>query len=114
MRHSAKIAAQAHIQAMANTKPGVGEWQLEGIIEGLFRYCNTSGSAYPSIIGSGENATILHYTVNDDTCDDGEVILIDAGCEYNGYASTLLGLGQLMVSSAKHKQKFTKLYWTHN
>ncbi|MGB2237144.1 MAG: aminopeptidase P N-terminal domain-containing protein, partial [Candidatus Poseidoniaceae archaeon] len=48
MRYSAKIAAQAHIQAMANTKPGVGEWQLEGIIEGLFKYCKTSGSAYPS------------------------------------------------------------------
>ena len=89
MRYSAKIAAQAHIQAMANTRPGVGEWQLEGIIEGLFKYCKTSGSAYPSIIGSGENATILHYTVNDDTCDDGEVILIDAGCEYNGYASDI-------------------------
>ena len=89
MRHSAKIAAQAHIQAMANTKPGVGEWQLEGIIEGLFKYCNTSGIAYPCIIGSGENATILHYTVNDDTCDDGEIILIDAGCEYKGYASDI-------------------------
>lgn len=89
MRHSAKIAAQAHIQAMAHTKPGVGEWQLEGIIEGLFKYCKTSGTAYPCIIGSGENATILHYTVNDDTCDDGEVILIDAGCEYNGYASDI-------------------------
>ena len=89
MRHSAKIAAQAHIQAMANTKPGVGEWQLEGIIEGLFKYCNTSGIAYPCIIGSGENATILHYTVNDDTCDDGEILLIDAGCEYKGYASDI-------------------------
>ena len=89
MRHSAKIAAQAHIQAMANTKPGVGEWQLEGIIEGLFKYCNTSGIAYPCIIGSGENATILHYTVNNDTCDDGEILLIDAGCEYKGYASDI-------------------------
>jgi len=89
MRYSAKIAAQAHIQAMAHTKPGVGEWQLEGIIEGLFKYCKTSGIAYPCIIGSGENATILHYTVNDDTCDDGEVILIDAGCEYKGYASDI-------------------------
>ena len=81
MRHSAKIASQAHIQAMANTKPGVGEWQLEGIIEGVFKYCRTSGIAYPCIIGSGDNATVLHYTVNDDTCEDGEVILIDAGCE---------------------------------
>ena len=89
MRHSAKIASQAHIQAMANTRPGVGEWQLEGIIEGVFKYCKTSGIAYPSIIGSGENATILHYTVNNDTCNDGEVILIDAGCEYKGYASDI-------------------------
>jgi Xaa-Pro aminopeptidase len=89
MRHSAKIASQAHIQAMANTKPGVGEWQLEGIIEGLFKFCRTSGIAYPCIIGSGDNATVLHYTVNDDTCDDGEVLLIDAGCEYKGYASDI-------------------------
>ena len=89
MRHSAKIASQAHIQAMANTKPGVGEWQLEGIIEGLFKYCRSSGIAYPCIIGSGDNATVLHYTVNDDTCEDGEVLLIDAGCEYNGYASDI-------------------------
>ena len=89
MRYSAKIASQAHIQAMANPRPGVGEWQLEGIIEGVFKYCTTSGIAYPSIIGSGENATILHYTVNNDTCNDGEVILIDAGCEYKGYASDI-------------------------
>ena len=89
MRHSAKVASQAHIQAMANTKPGVGEWQLEGIIEGFFKYCKTSGIAYPCIIGSGDNATVLHYNVNNDTCDEGEILLIDAGCEYKGYASDI-------------------------
>ena len=89
MRHSAKVASQAHIQAMANTHVGVGEWQLEGVIEGLFKFARTSGTAYPCIIGSGENATILHYTVNDDVCNDGEIILIDAGCEYRGYASDI-------------------------
>ena len=89
MRYSAKVASQAHIQAMANTKPGVGEWQLEGIIEGVFKYCKSSGIAYPCIIGSGDNATVLHYTVNNDTCDEGEVLLIDAGCEYKGYASDI-------------------------
>ena len=89
MRHSAKIASQAHIQAMANTRPGVGEWQLEGIIEGVFKYCKSSGIAYPCIIGSGDNATILHYTVNNDICEEGEILLIDAGCEYNGYASDI-------------------------
>jgi len=89
MRHSAKVASQAHIQAMVNTRPGVGEWQLEAIIEGVFKYCKTSGIAYPCIIGSGDNATVLHYTVNNDTCEDGEILLIDAGCEYKGYASDI-------------------------
>ncbi|MDP6865197.1 MAG: aminopeptidase P N-terminal domain-containing protein [Candidatus Poseidoniaceae archaeon] len=89
MRHSAKVASQAHIQAMKNTRPGVGEWQLEGVIEGLFKYARTSGTAYPCIIGSGDNATVLHYTVNDDICEDGEILLIDAGCEYRGYASDI-------------------------
>ena len=89
MRHSAKVASQAHIQAMKNTRPGVGEWQLEGVIEGLFKYARTSGTAYPCIIGSGDNATVLHYTVNDDTCEDGEIVLIDAGAEFNGYAADI-------------------------
>ena len=89
MHHSAKVAAQAHIQAMRNTNPGIGEWQLEGVIEGFFKYAGTSGIAYPCIIGSGENATVLHYTVNNDTCKDGEILLIDAGCEYRGYASDI-------------------------
>ncbi|MDP6869789.1 MAG: aminopeptidase P N-terminal domain-containing protein [Candidatus Poseidoniaceae archaeon] len=89
MRHSAMIASQAHIHAMRNTKPGIGEWQLEGVIEGVFKWLGSSGIAYPCIIGSGENATILHYNVNSDTCDDGEILLIDAGCEYRGYASDI-------------------------
>ncbi|HIF46274.1 MAG TPA: M24 family metallopeptidase [Candidatus Poseidoniales archaeon] len=89
MRYSAVVASHAHIEAMKNTKPGVGEWQLEGIIEGFFKYGKTSGIAYPCIIGSGDNATILHYTVNDDICEDGEILLIDAGCEYKGYASDI-------------------------
>lgn len=89
MRYSAKIASQAHIIAMKNTIPGIGEYQLEGLIEGFFKYCKSSGSAYPPIIGSGENATILHYTENDDICNDGEIILTDAGCEYQGYASDI-------------------------
>ncbi len=89
MHHSAKIAAQAHILAMRNTKPEIGEWQLEGVIEGFFKYARTSGIAYPCIIGSGENATVLHYTVNNDRCKDGDILLIDAGCEYKGYASDI-------------------------
>jgi len=89
MRHSAKIAAAAHVVAMVNTGPGTYENQIQGIIEGGFRYAGSSGWAYPSIVGCGENATILHYTENDDICNEGEIVLIDAGCEYRGYASDI-------------------------
>ena len=54
------------------------EYQLQSIIESFFTYAGTSGWSYPSIVGCGENATILHYTVNSDQCNDGEIVLIDA------------------------------------
>ena len=59
------------------------------MIEGFFAYAGTSGWSYPSIVGCGENATILHYTANQATCGQDEVILIDAGAEYRGYASDI-------------------------
>lgn len=89
MRHSARIAAASHTVAMAHSKPGIFENQIQAIIEGGFRYAGSSGWAYPSIVGCGDNATILHYTENDDICEDGEIVLIDAGCEYRGYASDI-------------------------
>lgn len=89
MRYSAQISAQAHVMAMRHTSPDVGEWQLESIIECAFKYAGAQGNAYPCIVGSGENATILHYTVNRDPCKEGDVILIDAGSEYQGYAADI-------------------------
>jgi len=89
MRHSAVIAAKSHVVAMENCEPGMYEFQIQGMIEGGFRYGGSSGWAYPSIVGCGDNATILHYTENNDVCEDGEVVLIDAGCEYQGYASDI-------------------------
>ena len=89
MRHSADISSLAHIEAMKNGFPGIGEWQIQGIIEGCFRYLGASNWAYPSIVGCGENATILHYHANDKECKDGEVVLIDAGSEYEGYAADI-------------------------
>jgi len=89
MRHSAEISSLAHIEAMKNGKPGIGEWQLQGLIEGCFRYLGASNWAYPSIVGCGENATILHYRANDKECNDGEIVLIDAGSEYEGYAADI-------------------------
>ena len=65
------------------------ENQLQSIIEGFFRYAGTSGWSYPSIVGSGENATILHYKENNSPCKNGEIVLIDAGAEFRGYAADI-------------------------
>jgi Xaa-Pro aminopeptidase len=74
---------------MRHSREGVTEYQLQSIIEGFFSYAGASGWSYPSIVGSGENATILHYTTNEAICGHDEVILIDAGAEYRGYASDI-------------------------
>lgn len=89
MRKSCEIAAEAHILAMKSVKPGMTEAQVEAIIEHHFRMSGASGPAYNSIVGSGANATILHYVENNAVLKDGDLILIDAGCEYKGYASDI-------------------------
>jgi len=89
MKKAADIAAEAHIIAMKSVKPGMTEAQVEAIIEHHFRMCGASGPAYNSIVGSGANATILHYVENNAVLKDGDLILIDAGCEYKGYASDI-------------------------
>ncbi len=89
MRQAAQISAKAHIKAMQLVKPGMFEYMLEGEIR---HHCAMQGSrfdAYSSIVGSGENACILHYTHNDAPIKDGDLILIDAGCEINHYASDI-------------------------
>ena len=89
MVYASKVAAVAHELAMRHSREGVTEYQLQSIIEGFFSYAGASGWSYPSIVGCGENATILHYTTNQDVCGMDEVILIDAGAEFRGYASDI-------------------------
>jgi Xaa-Pro aminopeptidase len=89
MRFAAEVSSVAHELAMKASKDGISEYQLQAIIEGFFVYGGTSGWAYPSIVGCGENATILHYTVNESKCKGNEIILIDAGAEYKGYAADI-------------------------
>ena len=88
MTYSGDLAALTHVEAMRRCKPGMGEWQLQAIIEGCFLY-HESQWAYSSIVGCGDNATILHYTDNKSIMEDGELVLIDAGCEISGYASDI-------------------------
>ena len=89
MVYASKVASVAHELAMRHSREGVTEYQLQSVIEGFFSYAGTSGWSYPSIVGCGENATILHYKTNQDVCELDEVILIDAGAEFRGYASDI-------------------------
>ena len=89
MQKAATISCEAHIMAMKNTRPGMNEFQVESLIEAYFREQGASGVAYNSIIGGGENATILHYVENNRPLKDGDLLLIDAGAEYQGYAADI-------------------------
>jgi Xaa-Pro aminopeptidase len=89
MQTAATIAAEAHILAMKKVKPGMNEGQVEAMMEAYMKDKGASGVAYNSIIGGGANATILHYVENNMPLRDGDLILIDAGAEYKGYASDI-------------------------
>ncbi len=89
MQTAATIAAEAHILAMKKVKPGMTEGQVEALMEAYMKDKGASGVAYNSIVGGGDNATILHYVENNMPLKDGDLILIDAGAEYKGYASDI-------------------------
>ncbi len=87
MRRAIAISAEAHKRAMRTARGGMFEWQLEAEVDYAFRSRGAAGPSYPSIIASGPNAAILHHVQNDRELRDGELLLIDAGCEYQYYAS---------------------------
>jgi Xaa-Pro aminopeptidase len=87
MKRAADITAEAHRRAMAATKPGMHEYEVEAVLLQTFRRHGAERPAYGSIVGSGPNATILHYRSNNRKMQDGELLLIDAGCEYDYLAS---------------------------
>jgi len=89
MRKAAKISAIAHKRAMRVCRPGMMEYQIEAELLHEFMTHGARSAAYPSIVGSGENSCILHYTENASELKDGDVLLIDAGAEYDNYASDI-------------------------
>ena len=89
MQRAADIAAEAHVEAMKAVRPGMQEYEVEAMLEAYFRKHGASGSSYTSIVGAGGNATVLHYIDNKDTLQDGDLLLVDAGAEYKGYASDI-------------------------
>ena len=74
MRYAAQVSSLAHELAMRTRQTNLNERHLQSIIEGFFTYASCSGWSYPSIVGCGENATILHYRENNADCKDGEVV----------------------------------------
>jgi len=87
MQKAADISADAHIKAMQNCQVGMYEYQLEAILEHHFKQNGAKFCAYNSIVAAGNNACTLHYTDNNCVIDDNDLILIDAGCELDCYAS---------------------------
>lgn len=89
MRRAAMITAGAHRRAMGAARPGRAEHEIEAELLHEFRIHGAQAPAYPPIVASGERACVLHYVQNDGILKDGELLLIDAGCELNGYAADL-------------------------
>jgi Xaa-Pro aminopeptidase len=89
MQRAADIAAEAHREAMKAVRPGMKEYEIEALIEYTFRKRGANAPAYNSIVGGGANATILHYINNDAELKDGDLVLVDAGAEYDGFASDI-------------------------
>jgi Xaa-Pro aminopeptidase len=88
MRRAAEIAAAAHVRAMRSVRPGMSEAQVEAELLHVFRSQHAVPS-YEPIVGGGANACVLHYRANDATLADGDLLLVDAGAEYQCYASDI-------------------------
>ncbi|MEQ4575532.1 MAG: Xaa-Pro aminopeptidase [Gammaproteobacteria bacterium] len=88
MQRAADISVRAHRVAMRSARPGIHEYELQADIEREFRAAD-AWPAYGSIVGAGANACVLHYRANNARVREGELVLIDAGAEYRGYASDI-------------------------
>lgn len=89
MRRAAEISAEAHRRAMRATRPGATEYQIEAELLHEFRRMGAQAPAYHSIVAGGANACVLHYVFNNAELRAGDLLLIDAGCELDGYASDI-------------------------
>ena len=107
MQRACEISADAHTRAMQMVKPGMFEYELEAELMRTFMAAGSRWPAYPSIVGTGENACILHYTHNNAEIKDGDLILIDAGCELDYYASDIT---RTFPASGKFTEPQRKLY----
>ena len=89
IRKAVGISVEAHMAAMQTVRPGIYEYELESLIDSIYRKNGGTGPAFLTIVAKGANATTLHYTTNDCQIKDGDLVLIDAGCEYQYYCGDI-------------------------
>lgn len=89
LREACELSAEGHMEAMRFARPEMWEYQVQAALEYMWRLRGSPRNGYDSIVASGANACILHYIDNDDQIEDGELILIDAGAEIDGYSSDI-------------------------
>ncbi len=87
MQRAVDITCEAHLSAMARSRAGLYEYEIEALLRSVFRTRGSERVAYEPIVGSGPNATVLHYVQNRRQLAEGDLLLIDAGCEYGYYAA---------------------------
>ena len=89
LRHSCRVSAESFVRAMRCTHPGMHEYELQAEIEYAFQRAGARSPGYPSIVGSGVNACVLHYIENRDEMRDGDLVLVDAGAEVDYYTADI-------------------------
>lgn len=89
LQHAVEISAQAHLSAMKTTKPMKYEYEVQAVVEYAFRSKGSMRNGYPSIVGSGPNSCILHYISNNRQMQPGDLLLIDAGAEFDYYTGDI-------------------------
>ena len=89
IRKAVNISVEAHVAAIETVRPGMYEYELESLIDSIYRKNGGTGPAFLTIVAKGANATTLHYTTNDCQIEDGDLVLIDAGCEYQYYCGDI-------------------------
>jgi Xaa-Pro aminopeptidase len=87
IQRATDITVAGHTEAMRRVHPGMREWELKEIVEDTFRKGGARRLSYPSIVGGGPDGCVLHYPADDRVIEDGELVLIDAGAEYDHYAT---------------------------
>jgi Xaa-Pro aminopeptidase len=109
LRKAAEVTSEAHIEAMKQAAPGVFEYELEAALDYTFRRRGGTGPGYTSIVGAGVNATILHYIENNCELSDGDLILIDAGCEFDLYTADVTRTFPANGTFNEHQRKCYEL-----